>query len=754
MKKRIIGAVFLSIFLLTACTSAPEEAVNQQTTIEDTNEEKVTVEETEEEPLDQEGLNQISQVLIEKDSAVTLGGIEDNGWLLEISEDTFSKSGTLEIKEILDTNHEMMSDSEFTVLAPLMTFEFDQQKNTRLNKPARLTLLLPEDQLDSLAYEELFYGYFYDGAWEYYTPQVIDLEEGTVSFDLYHFSGLGFGKPSEEEQINTYARMMAAKKWQQQQDSDALKNMIEPNLNQLFVDMGVKTPELRNQFSADVISYLEGATLDAGGLSPIGDLAQMVNLLNQGEKGKEAVKEKLTEFIAKGLVFSMEKDVGQFASKYNVLTNMSKAAGALYEGDKKLALEHVASMLKGAVPIAAVADSASKYIQEKGNQLIDTWAEDELDKAYKAYAYGTDKWGYDAGLKGDFKSIMTLLGGGDRQFAIRTIENHCKKFGCSPEDLTEAERLAIVSRAEKDLKKSFDERYEKEQELSAQSDKENVLTGDEEAFIKALKEKGLLSWTNYKDLFQIDEFGHNYDVRERLDHLYKMKNLIKNMLSDEAAENLMDQDMANIIDRWIYAHSKKDMDLFYDYMKERNLLKEAMPLPDYVWVLDNIIDYDAQEAMAESNKNYEGIYFDKGSYGQGNYRLQRTYVGKSDDYYNPPKVEGESIAFLGSFSSPPEMIIPGETLTINASLTPAGNSLSYFAFNGSIRAQLNNKDFTNADGKGSFKSDNKNNYESFEETLSIEIPGGSADSEMIIRYSLYLYQTMKTEYVYKYKPLE
>ena len=749
----MIWILLFSILLLTACTSAPEEAVNQQATTEETNEKQVTAEESDEKQTSQEEMNEVKDVIIEADQSVTLGNIEE-GWTLEISEDTFSKDGNLHIESIVNSDHEMMRDSEFTLLAPPMTFEFDQHKNTRLNKPARLTLLLPQDQLDSLAHEELFYGYFYDGEWEYYAPQAIDLEKGTVSFDLYHFSGLGFGKPSAEEQINTYAKMMAAKKWQQQQDSDALKNALQPNLNQLFIEMGVKSPELRNQFSVDVIAYLEGATIETGGTSSIGDLSQMLHLLNQGEKGKAALEEKFTEFIARGLVFSMGKDVGKFTSQYNALTNMSKAAGALYEGDKKLALEHVATMLKGAAPIAAVADSASKYIQEKGNQFIDAWAEDELDKAYKAYAYGTDKWGYDEGLKGDFKSIMALLGGGDRQFAIRTLENYCKKFGCNPGDLTEDERKAIVSRAEKNLKKSFDERFVKEQALLAESDEKNALTAEEEEFIKALKEKGLLSWYNYKDLFQVDEFGHNFDVRERLDRLYKMKNLMKSMLSDEAAENISDQDMANVIDRWIYAHSQKDLDLFYDYMKERKLLKEALPLPDYVWVLDSIIDHDAREEMDQKNKNYEGIYYNEGVYGQGNYRLQTTYVGKSDDYYNPPKVEGESIAFLASFSPPPDMLIAGETLTITASLTPAGNSLSFFAFNGSIRAQLNNQNFTNAAGNYSFKSYNHNDYESFQETLSVVVPGGSEDSEMTIRYVLYSGQQMKTEYVYKYKPLE
>jgi hypothetical protein len=177
-------------------------------------------------------------------------------------------------------------------------------------------------------------------------------------------------------------------------------------------------------------------------------------------------------------------------------------------------------------------------------------------------------------------------------------------------------------------------------------------------------------------------------------------------------------------------------------------------MPDYVWVLESTIDYDASEEISNSNKSYKDIYFVEGSYGQGTYRIQKTYVGDSDDYYDPPKVEGESIAFLASFSQPPEMILAGETLNINASLVPAGNSLSFYAFNGSIRAQLNRQNFENAEGKYSFKSDNQNGYESFNEELSAVVPGGSENSEMVIRYILYSGVQMKTEYIYVYRPLE
>lgn len=737
--------------MLSACASEAPVASEEESSTEPVEEEN---NEAQEEQDVQQGLNEVTEVFIEEDSATTLGDLESEGWTLEISEGTFSKSGNLHIEKIIDATHKMTEDSEFDMFAPPMSFRFDEGDNTRLNKPARLTMRLPADQLDSLQKEDLFYGYFYDGAWEYYTPQVIDLEKGTVSFDLYHFSFLGFGEPSEEEQIETYARMVAAKKWQQQQDSEALKTMLKPQLNEMLYDMGVKVPDLRDQLSADLLTYLESTSFDFGGVAPIDALGQMVHGLHKGEAGKEAVKEKLTEFIARGLVLSIEQDVEKFASKYNVLTNLSKVAGALSEGDKRGALEHVANMLKSSAPLAAVADSTSKYIQEKGNQLIDAWAEDELDKAYKAYAYGTDKWGYDEGLKGDFESIMTLLGGGERQFEIRTIEKYCKKFGYNPDDLTKEEREKIVKNARESLKKSFDERYVKEQEILAQSEEEDALIAEEKEFIEAAKKERILGWMHYSDVFQIDDYGHNYDVRERLDRLYKMRNLIKNMMPKEIADNMSNAELAKIVERWIYAHSKKDVDWFYDYMKDRKLLKEALPMPGYVWVLDEVKDYDAQESIEQANKEYEDIYFIEGVYGQGNYRIQRTYIGKSDDYYDPPKVNGESIAFMASFSQPPDMLIAGEPLAIDASLTSGGNSLSFFAFNGSIRAQMNRQNFENSEGKYSFKSDNQNDYESFNERLSVVVPGGSEDSSLVISYSLYSSMSLKTEYIYVYRPLE
>ena len=48
-------------------------------------------------------------------------------------------------------------------------------KNVRLNEPVTATLKIPDDLLDEAQAEELFFAYFYDDTWEYYTPDSIDI---------------------------------------------------------------------------------------------------------------------------------------------------------------------------------------------------------------------------------------------------------------------------------------------------------------------------------------------------------------------------------------------------------------------------------------------------------------------------------------------------------------------------------------------------------------------------------------------------
>lgn len=175
---------------------------------------------------------------------------------------------------------------------------------------------------------------------------------------------------------------------------------------------------------------------------------------------------------------------------------------------------------------------------------------------------------------------------------------------------------------------------------------------------------------------------------------------------------------------------------------------------EYGWVLTEIEDRENKDLFSASNKSSE--YNIVGNYGRSNYSIAWTYIGKTKNNYDPPMVNGESITFNASFSSPPQVIRANEEVTINLSLSAGGNNLSFFTPYGSARAQIGKpgsgyRDFKNENDKGSFKTDSKNNYEPFNEKLVAEVHGGNVGEKLEIINYLYCSNKLETAYIYEWK---
>ncbi|MDW7669504.1 MAG: hypothetical protein SCJ93_11825, partial [Bacillota bacterium] len=180
---------------------------------------------------------------------------------------------------------------------------------------------------------------------------------------------------------------------------------------------------------------------------------------------------------------------------------------------------------------------------------------------------------------------------------------------------------------------------------------------------------------------------------------------------------------------------------------------------DYGWVLVEIIDIDNKKAFEDYNEGYKDNYNIEGSYGPSNFSIKWTYIGQSDSYSDPDKVNGESITFDASFSKPPEQIKPGNEISINLSLSSGDNSLSYYNPSASARGQIGKNSsgwsyFTNIDKKSTFKTDIKNNYSTFNEDIFATAPEGKEGDILELRFHLYSTQKLETIYIYEYKKLD
>lgn len=183
---------------------------------------------------------------------------------------------------------------------------------------------------------------------------------------------------------------------------------------------------------------------------------------------------------------------------------------------------------------------------------------------------------------------------------------------------------------------------------------------------------------------------------------------------------------------------------------------------EFRWVLVDTIDYEDKAGLLQANKNPS--YENEATYSRGSYSMKTVYEGKSDDYYNPPYVHGEALTVQAKWSTPPQTIKNGETVSLKVSIGVLSNTQSAFKFSGSTNAYFdepqitpgfgtrNAVSFATAKGATSFQTDFKNGYATVNETVSAKAPSGSkAGDKIALLTTFYMGTKMGTAYIYEWK---
>lgn len=691
---------------------------------------------------------------IKTNEKVTLGDLDKSNWSITLKEDSFEEDIELNIRVVSETERAELETENFKLLSAPIQFSVSDQTNFRLQNPGNVTVKIPDTYIVDGTFEDLFIAYLGDSGWEFFLPDVIDLEKNTVSFAVHHFSTYAFGEPSEAEQIQTFAKSIATETWMKQNKNTSLMDATQNQFDALFKEIGMTGSSTeRNTLTADAISFLEDSFIDSGKTSPLDALVQMANAANQDEAGKQAFTEKYIEFMGKAIMQVIERDPEAFASQFNYSVALAKIVLAVKNGDDEEALKSVGSLLKVAVPQAQIVESTLLYVVEKSKQSIDYWTAGEIEKAYKAYiGEGNDKYGFTDSR--DFDLIFTTLGGGQRLTDIKIIEKWCADRKIKPDALGQAAKDAIVKDAYNALKAHFDLRKVQEPAIKE-------LQAQEEVLIEALRYEGLMSPKNYKTFFQSEG---SYNPKLRLQQLYQLKDFVLNMIDPEIAKTLSPSQIAIIIRQWVHFNDRKDRKAFYDYLKASNYLKAPGGNPSFAWVLVDTVTYDGSVQIASTNAN--GAYSALGSTSPGSYSYTWSYLGSTDTYYDPDLLNGEGATILGNNSTPPSIIKGEESVSLNLNLSIGSANLSYFDANGAISADIDvwdvapgfstnaYEDFVNKDNKSSFIV---NTYKTIQittisETVTATMPNGANEGDKIaIRVSFSSSAIMGTNYIYEWK---
>ena len=691
---------------------------------------------------------------IEMTQGSVVGNLSESQWELDLKSDSFEKKTDLSMKVVKVAESELLS--EFSFLSNPVELSVKDEKSVRLSTPATLRVQIPKEYTGPLS--SVFMAYYTDEGWEYFTPDYVDLSSNVATSTVTHFSKYGFGVLSNEKQIDAYAKKVAAINWVKNNDHADLIEATKNQYDDMLLNMGVESEKDRNQFVADMISFLENGAGVTGDASPMDALVQMANAASQGAEGKAAFAEKFVEFSAKAMEYSMQADPGAYADKFSNVLNLGKIAIAIRDGEDEDALKGLAGLLKTAVPTAQIVETVLVHAVNKAQKSIEYWTAQELEKAYQAYI-GNGKGKYGFADSSDFDLIFTTLGGGQRMNEIYLVNKWCEARKIDCDQMGQATKDKIVKDAYEALRAHFDLRKVKDPEIKQ-------LELDEKALIEAMIKEGLMDPNLYKESWGD---GNRFNATARLDQLYKVKKIVMGFIDPEVAKTLSPAQIAKIMGQWFFHTKDNNRRGFYDYLKALGYLRKVENDAQFAWVFKESVVYDGKKGIENTNKG--GVYSASGEVKPGSFTYTWTYLGDGDTYYDPDLLTGEGATIVGTNSEPPKIIKGDEVVSLSLSISISKHMLSYYSANGYISADIDEfdmepvyttnryEDFVNKDKRSTFKVDTYSTVQVYSngDTVTARMPVGDKPNEKgefdKIAIRVVFSQGMGVNYIYEWRPV-
>lgn len=437
------------------------------------------------------------------DTETTLGNLEENRVAVKIPGKTFDSKTSVTVENPKDVPN-VFSKQFKPIDAPVEIKAGGKDKAVRLNEPVTITMKVDKNQLEKNIDTGSVMVAYYDGkTWEYIKPASFDLDAGTITFNTFHFSLLGYGKVSVEEQIKQYTHNKSLAEIIQSDVDGKVDEAAEQVIDHILKDkMGIKDESTKLKVLKSMLGDSEYK--DLYNKFKEGDVAGFNKTL-QVFAGK-----KIAENVSKS---AMQKALGALTSESGVeyVEKVSEAAGYIAEGRIKDAAKIIGEKIADEFVITKIGKAAVEAVAYE----IDVWKNSEVDAAYKAYKDGADGyfWGYNTDPK-DFKTVWDQMRGIRRQLELEAIrkQNKIREEAGQP-PLTEKETDKIRTKVMKDVEKQFKARAANEDEIAKKEKELNELI---ESYKKA-------------NLLEAGSFGYNrsYDTLEtRLDKLFHLRDKI------------------------------------------------------------------------------------------------------------------------------------------------------------------------------------------------------------------------------------
>jgi len=679
----------------------------------------------------------------------TIGNLKKEGLEIVIPAGAFEQEVRVTVEKVADNTEAYINGKDAFLTMPI-EIKVEGTESVRLNEPVKISMKLDQKDLpDNATFDQYVISYWTGDEWEIIIPDPVQLSEGYLTFETWHFSSYSGKKMTDDEQVKEYARYMAIDDLTIQDADASLKESITAVVDDYLDGLGLYDQEARDKILKRV---MKSSSMDIA----VFITEHGVSTAELGYQISELVAQSTVDVCAENPLV-----LETVSTALGTVGDVAEASAALIDGDYNKAAGELAAF--GASVLGYGGVGAVKSLVELSAAAVEQgimgWKEYELECAYKAY-YGLAKenaYGYKINA-GDWEDLMIQMRGYYNQL-VRERKDAYKSIS-GKDKLTNEEQAMIERQVESDLKKKFEERAKIDSKIDAKQ-------AEYEKPIKAFKDVGLFTRT---------EHGFNKDmtIQQRLHSLFRIRKIILDMVDGDmskfGSEKNREENLAWAIRMWLgYG---KDRGKFYDWMREQGYLEEIVVGNGY-WECIEVRHqtYDYNEEL--TNKDYWSKS-KSGSAGTGTF--SETYVGpdEKDDYAPRPK-NGESAMVQGSVSTPPKYIDGGKTVQLKVDLSISSTKQHFWDFNGDafvrfdeVDVEMSHRtygaiDFTAKDADGedvklniwlyaptNWRSTEYGNNPNVNVEVSAEAPYGSEDDDKISIYTSVGMGSMssRTEYVY------
>lgn len=547
----------------------------------------------------------VSVALSEKKEETKVGSLTENGYEIMAEEESLPDGAKITVTPSAeDEKKKLLGTGKFSEIGNAFHIESESYQGEFFDKDILLTTPIPtaiDEKTDLGSYTFIYFDEEKE-AIRYLFPTSFDLDKGTMTLRLPHFSFFAPTKLSEKEQVEAFLNSYSTKLAVERGKMKKMAKELEP-----YVKAKAKALDLTKEATADLVqstlNYIGGRfegdykdTIETGtkaGTSFIraavdGDMDGLKSNLEDVVNGAimhvwedEGYNKKIDKvFNTKNLGKAGEKVVGN-------INGVVKMAGYLIEGDVKNGMKEFGGILQNTHPAAEFVTKGARFLGTLADTGFTYWKSNEVEELFHIYKNGGRGVAGSEIIPQDEESFLNYVYYG-REFSkgkamMRFLNQDKLKDFFARSDWTEEDYQNLPEKTRRNFEEKsvqglldyFKLRIEQEEEARRIKEEERICI--EEMLQSSI---GALKSYNYGKFFG-EESEKDFDITRRMERLVRVRNYISRFVDEDKLKKLnkleKGYNYGDIINNWVYfASNMPKKDAIFElkkYLKKIGALK-------------------------------------------------------------------------------------------------------------------------------------------------------------------------------------